>query len=629
MERQFELGRRDGDEPEYRNLGEKYLESFNRALRRESVTRTVAELAWTAGPVTYLALTIGYRAGFGTAPPGNLFVYFAIYTLVAGLFAVATRLAYRMFRAQPAEEAAERLKHVMSTIPELIASTRNVTLDSYEGNDRVVLAAKYVLDNPDAGEAALEQVTRDLTGSAHLAERLRAVEIYRRMGLWTRSLDINREVSGELAAALELIRPASPQVARTLKRRFIGLGPSAAEGRTRTEGFIERVLAAGEEDNSELMTLADVEEVLTLAFELLAERRFTILSFDYHGIPRFGAAFGRVERLRREYRHLVHTRNNRLRALAERLNRADEIHRVAAAIPVLGDADEVLQNVLAATDHYFTSLARQTRPLYSFLRGKRSAVAHREKPFAQSVLKLYGALYRVNLDLRKKHVELERAIRDYQRVRRAMPASQLRLLAPDDNGQGIRLRRRTLAVEGDARTEPARELHKLLADISVTPRFFRAVIDAAGTERRYMSPEGYKHLAVSVLLVLDRAVGLSRPQVQYAVEATRAPNLGIVDRMQSREVRLGRALSLVHEVRPNLETAVERVLRSLVSYHGVRPSEELMVYLEREFGVPRDLAAFMTPAEEDRRAELRQEMKRQILTVPPTPKRYTSVIERL
>jgi hypothetical protein len=629
MEHEVEFGRGAGQDREYRSVGERYLESFNRALRRESWVRAVVELAWTAGPVTFLALTIGYRAGFGTPPPGSLFVYFAIYTLIAGVFAVLTRLAYRIFRAQPAEEASERLRHVMSMIPDLIASTRNVTLENYEGHDRVLLAAKHIIDNPDASETALEQALRDLTGNAHLAERLKAVEIYRRVGLWSRGLDISREVASELQSELAAIKQSSPQLARTIRRRYVGLGPNKREGRPRTEGFIERTLAAGEEDNYELMTLADVEEVLTFAFELLAERRFTILSLDYHGIPRFGAAFGRVERLRREYRHLVHTRNNRLRALAEQLNKTEEIQRVASAIPVIGDVEDIAANVLSATGSYFTSLARQARPLVPFGRRRRSQAARRAKPFAQRLLKLYAALHRANADLRRKHGELRRAIADYQRIRGATAPSQLRLLPPDESGQGIRLRRRTVSVEGDARIELSRELHRLLGDISVTARFFRAVIDAEGTERRYMSRDGYKHLAVSVMLALDRAVGLSRPQVQYAIEATNAPNLGIVDRTLSREAKLGWALSLVGELEPNLETAAERVIRALVSYHGVRPSDELMAYLEREFGVPRSLGQFIGPSEEDRLVVLRRELDRQLLDIPPAPKEYAAVIDRL
>ena len=630
MEHEVEFGRgAGGSDREYRSVGERYLESFNRALRGESWTRTVAQLAWTAGPVTYLALTLGYRIGFGTAPPGSLFIYFAIYTLTAGLFAVLTRLAYRIFRAQPAEEAAERLRHVMGIIPDLVTSTRNVTLEGYEGQDRVVVATKYILENPEATVTALEQATRDLTGNAHLAERLKAVEIYRRMGLWRRGLDIHREIASKLQEELKAVRQSSPQLARVLKRRFIGVGPSKREGRPRTEGFIERTLAAGEEDNFELMTLADVEEVLTLAFEFLAERRFTILSLDYHGIPHFGAAFGRVERLRREYRHLVHTRNNRLRALAELLNHSPDIRRVAAAFPVIDDVENISENVHAAMDAYFASLGKRMRPLNPFKREKPSDVARREKPFAQSLLKLHAALHRSNVELRRKHSELKRAIADYQRVRGAMQESQLRLLPPDESGQGIRLRRRTVSVEGEARKTLSRELHQHLQDISVTPRFFRAVVDAEGTERRYMSPRGYKSLGVSVMLALDRAVHLSRPQVQYAIEATNAPNLGIVDRTLSREAKLGSALSLVQEIEPNLKAAAERVIQALVSYHGVWPSNELMVYLEREFDVPRHLSEFMSPSDEDRLVGLRHELGRQLLDIPPLPKKYNSIIDRL
>src|SRR6056297_1653991 len=100
-------------------LGEDFIRRAAHAARKESWGRTVVQLAWTAGPVTYLALQGGYMLGYGTHAPSNLFIYFAIYTVIAGVFAIAVRFIYQFTRGQEQEKSEAALSYALVHLPDL------------------------------------------------------------------------------------------------------------------------------------------------------------------------------------------------------------------------------------------------------------------------------------------------------------------------------------------------------------------------------------------------------------------------------------------------------------------------------------------------------------------------------
>ena len=58
------------------------LRRIRGAVGKEHLGKTLLQLAWTAGPVTYLALQGGYFIGYGKSAPVQVFIYFAGYTVV-------------------------------------------------------------------------------------------------------------------------------------------------------------------------------------------------------------------------------------------------------------------------------------------------------------------------------------------------------------------------------------------------------------------------------------------------------------------------------------------------------------------------------------------------------------------
>jgi len=619
----------------YELLGERFIQRFTSAVRRETWGRTALQLAWTAGPVTYLGLQAGYRIGFGEAAPPDLFLYFAIYTVVAGVFAILIRIGYSALRGQEREEAAQTLRDVVDKIPDLIGAVRNVSLEEYDAADRRVIAARYILENPDAGEAAVGQVVEGVTGDAILASAARTVEIYRRAGLKTAIWDVHEEHQERLGRALERVRARSVTVADLIRKRFIGLAPGKRRGRARTEGFIERVLTAAETDDRSIMTFADVEEVLTLAFEFLVGREFPIVNVEYIGARAFQESSHSLEHARREFRAAVRVRNSRLRIMAELLNESKAITRVPAAISTFAAVRDVATNVLDAITSYHRDLQRRLAGQRRRLRFLFPAppVEGSEIEFFQELVRIYDKLYHANLEVRKKHVALRRAMRNYDQTRASWVGHFTpRIITSGERGPGIRLHRRAISLNEGQRLSFAAELGRILEDVAIQPGLLRAYTESDEGAVTYLSATGYKLIAFETLHALDRVAGLTKGDTQYALESTNAPNIGALERGLSREVKWGWAVSLVNEIRTDVSAVVLRLSRNLAAQHGAELTEESKEYLHAEFGVPRRLLTSQgdTHASSGGAGELALDhIESQLMDIPPISRDFRDLVQYL
>src|SRR6056297_1002075 len=207
-------------------LGEDFIQRVTKAARKETWGRTVIQLAWTAGPVTYLALQGGYLLGYGQSAPSNLFIYFAIYTIIAGVFAILMRFLYQITRGQELEKAEAALKYALVRLPDLILHTRNQVLLFYDAENRRLLAAKYLLENPDAIPETVKTAVMDVSSDEVLAQTAQRIEIFRKNGLFVRIEDERSGVEARLERAIEQMALSSYTVAELLQRRFEGQPPS-------------------------------------------------------------------------------------------------------------------------------------------------------------------------------------------------------------------------------------------------------------------------------------------------------------------------------------------------------------------------------------------------------------------
>jgi hypothetical protein len=371
--------------------------------------------------------------------------------------------------------------------------------------------------------------------------------------------------------------------------------------------------------------------VLTVAFEFLVGRDYPVLKLEYVGAREFTDTSKALENARRDFRTAVRIRNSRLRIMAELLNESKAITRVPAAISTFAAVSEVGTRVLEAIEEYRRDLERRIagqRRRLRFLFAPQP-VQGSEAEFFRELLRLYDKLYQANLEVRRKHVALRRAMRRYDQTRTAWVGYFTpRILSNGERGPGIRLHRRAITMTEGHRLEFARELGRILEDVSIQPALLRAYTESDEGAIVYLKPEGYKHIGFEVLHALDRFVQLTRSDTQYAVESTNAPNIGALERGLSREVKWGWAVSLVREIRTDLAPIVHRVARNLAAYHGAELTEESKAYIEEVFGVPaRQLGGSV--AGDERAAVAQESIESQLIEVPPVSREFRNLVQYL
>jgi hypothetical protein len=531
------------------------LDGIRVAVTRERWGRHALQLAWTAGPVTYLALQGGYILGYGQSAPPSLVIYFAVYTVIAGLTAILVRVIHAATRGREVERDAVALRECLGILPRLLLVARDSALADTSPEEAPVIAAYHLLVNPDAEPAAVATAVEDLGGDEGLSRAMRRIEVFRRNGLSSRIAEERSTVEREFAHLLESLRERAPETAGLLVARSHGRPPSKRRGRARLEGFVERGLAGNEDEF--LVTLADVEEIFTLAIELLAGRDYPLVVFDLRGDSDLTESWFALERARRAYRLAQRTWNSRIRLLAEILG--PRIADVVQTIPRFRDPRALAQNLVSAMEHWAQSMDRMR------VRGR----ARGELAAFRRAVQAYRYLEHANRGLRASHAKLTAAARRYEQlVERRYTGRDQPAFASGDSGDGIRVRESRVGLDESQRLSVAREIDELLRD---------PVSDDPG-------PDELRHLAVQVLAAVERHMPLYRPEVQQAIELTRAPRFESLEPGLSSEVRADWAAALVQEIRPNRAEYAQRRIERLIRFHGIGLSRPTLERLAARFG---------------------------------------------
>ncbi|MFW6360721.1 MAG: hypothetical protein ACOC2R_03125 [Spirochaetota bacterium] len=567
-------------------LGEDFLNRVTQAARKETWGRTVIQLAWTAGPVTYLALQGGYLLGYGQSAPSNLFIYFAIYTIIAGVFAILMRFLYQVTRGQELEKAEVALKYALARLPDLILYTRNQVLRFYDADNRRILAAKYLLENPDASTETVKTAVKDVSNDEVLAQTAQRIEIFRKNGLFVRIEDERNAVETRLEQAIEQLAFSSSTVADLLRLRFEGRPPSRSGGRVRTEGFIGRTLSAGEEHEFNTMTLNDAEEIFTLAYELLAGRTIPVFSLRYIGSKEFTDVSENFDRARLAFRKAAYVRNSKLRTLAELFAESEPVDIVPAAAPVFTTVDRMYANILKALDQLYKELKRRTSSI-PFQRRRRNNDTELQEKFEQlhTAIDLHRSLRAANNQLNKRYAALRRAERRYNEVK-SKTAKQfpLHLLKPKERKRGIKIVEKHIELSKSSKMRCARDAQKLIDS------FFNSSSQAA---------DEYKQLAIDIAIKLEHELKISRFELQYAIESSNAPYLSTLEMDMTAATKAGLAVSLVRELQKNMCTPIHRLAHVLVNYHGMPLSQESIEFLVQRYGADPERLSELLPEHEE------------------------------
>ncbi len=598
-----------------RRREERFIERLAGAAKKESPLRLVLQLAWTAGPVTYLALQGGYLLGYQQPAPINLLLYFAAYTVITGFIAAVSRIIYKATRGHAVEKARNDLLAALDVMPDLIVRTRNLGLAYYGTDGRRILAAGYILENPDASPEGVRIAVADLTDDPVLADIAARIELFRKAGLIGRATDLIEGLAQSARSQAERLMPVAPVTASLLETRLKGIVPVKRKGRERSEGFLPRALSAVESGELAVLSLRDVEEIVTLAIEIIAGRTFDLIRVHYHGDRRFAEVSEELQQARRAYRRAFRTLTGRIRVMAETLYATKAVKSIAAASPRLKDVALLWRDVQAGLKEVAATLEKRME------RARR----HRDvRDLSRRFLRartLYRAVVRAVEHSDRALKRLDGVRNRYVGVRSKLARGQdLRVFTriPPSGVVAVRLETETLVVSEESRLKIAARIRELSETTEIVDRNLGPDVDFAAAE------EAVKGFAVEIVATLDEFLPLHRLPVQVAIEASRAAFVGSLEAGLTAQTKAGWLAALVASVEPDWEPTLIRLLKALVDDHGLSIDPESAAELAEYFDTSVEQLATIRPTGQAKDVERGRRIE-----APPWPREYEELAAKV
>lgn len=559
--------------------GNEQIERISQVVNKIHWIRTILGIMWTAGPVTMLGLLGGFYLAYGKVPPIQTLLYFFTFTVLSGLIAFFAKVVYDMTRGHVVEQAQQDVTEVIDKLADLILAARDLIVGSHEEEARQGEAALQLLRRIELTPDGVAFAAQELTGDSELAKILGKVETYRRAGLYSRVRDLNRQHRERIETALQWLNDSSPEAANVLRERFQGEAPQLEKGVPRDEYFIERVLAAIEEDNLLLMTLQDVEEMLILVFELINGRKIPMLIFNYSGKWKLARAIDNLEEKRSHYRITQASGSNRIRALAGFLVETDEaIHE---QLPYGTSAHELIGGIEEIMDQISTDVLELVDLSEKGRLESSTELRNKAQVLSKSLI-LYKAARQGYEQLGRAHVALIDASERWNKVAEHFgdEASQLRL---GPGRSGLRIIERLVSLTDEQKVAVCQHLVRYLHGEQLEKRGRRFFTRRDGRSRP-LTLEGARQLAVEVALALEPHIHLSRPAIQRGLNATNATYLGGLEPDMSAAEKAALGSAMAREVQQDMSHAAERLAVALVKHYRVDLTEEARDFLIDSYG---------------------------------------------
>ncbi len=555
---------------EGRNLN--WLEKVARAPHQEPWSVTILQYAWTAGPVSLLAAYAGYYFGFGGIMPIERALYFVGYSLVAIALGLGTKLMYNLTHVRKVNKDKNNLLSVIDRIPEIIYMTRDLAQSQMTEDRRRINSAGILLRQLDLGPEWVSMAVEDITGDTQLARKAEQIEMFRRAGLYTRMQDIISETSDEAEQYYEQLKELHPRIAEALRNRLTGVVARPRHGQSREPLFIERILTASERDNEELMTLDDVEEILTLCFELICGREISWLKIEYTGRWNLAKALDRLEEERNDFRFSRARVYSRLKALNIWMHNADVQNDIITGHGL--SPQKLLASAIESLD-LLSQQVRQARDLCKKT-GKHLPALLEKKRHLEKALQLYNEAHRAFLKQGRDSNRLKKAMKQWQKL-----SSQYQQ-KPDENfKRSMVISEQSIELDDDTRMEIANRLEKHLQESELS-RTNRQLHDMR-TGSIPLTETRAREIAIEVATILDPYIELHDPQIQRAIESSPASSLAFIEPGMSAKTKAAMGEALASAVDKDLSASAEKLAQNLIRYYRVPLTERTINFLTKTY----------------------------------------------
>lgn len=592
---------------------------LKRSLKQVRFSRALMKIFWTAGPVTGLGLIGGFYIGYGTLPSAELLIYFISFTVFSGLIGLIAKVIYDGTRGYLKEQGQRDLLNLNNKLGDLILATRDLVVQGFEGDLRNIEAPLQLLRRVDLTPYGVSIAFTDLTGSREIGEVMGKMYAYRRIGLYSRVRELFLEHKTLIDDAVSVLNARSPYAARELADWFSGNASLALkQGVNRESHFLQRVMSAIEFSNPFLMTIRDVEEMLVLAFELINGRQIPTLVFSYKGKWKYAKSLDHLEKKRSQYRVAQARGGNRMRALASYLRETGvtDYEELPTGLTMPELIDKVTQIISRFADELDRPTSKQKQSKVEF---------RRNQTILKTAIDFYVMAREGYKEMGKRHEQLMDASESWNKVTADASRNQADLRIGSGK-RGLRIRDNVIELDEEAKLEVGRLLTWYFEKEGFTGNVYQW-LETAGQRDPEHQGELIRRLAIEIALTLEPHIGLSKPEIQRNINATKASYLGGISPYMNAEQKaeLGRLMAREADNSPSV--AAEQLAEALVRLYQVELNEEAAEFLQYNYGARREVLDALMVEQKSPIAATSLISERPPM-VPPAPSRWHKIANR-
>jgi drug/metabolite transporter (DMT)-like permease len=555
--------------------GEEFTRQLGERIKKRSILLKVVTVLLIMGPIIHISFRAFYHFYFDRAAP----LYFSVGVSFAIILTIFAGFFLRYFSKYKRDLSIRSIQSEFFEITQktldLIHASQNKALEFMGPKDRKAYLAALILQDPDATEDAIGQSVYDLTESIALKEAATKIETYRKYGFHHQIEEVYHEIAEELRQAIHALKNISITAAIQLENRFNGRVPSINIGTPRSEGFIERILNASEENNYSFMTLDDAVEAFRFVLEILNDRKIHYLEPNFTFKKELFSKGQKHEKIRVKRQAEIIMRNNRLRAILDLLLDQPDggiIH--VETLPMRKVIELVHENLnqLLKTIQQKITLVTNNPSIQNF---------NQLKELLKVVLQakeLYQASRKHNQKIRKLTRDLfQTKVKDntLNEVNWVFTKRQYKRKA-------IQISEKEISLSSSEKELVIQEIHDVIQGIYIKKygRKFYFLTEEEGLD----FDENYlKRIAADLFSILNEHLLLAQPKIQHAIESSNGMNLSALHYHWTLKRKVGWIATQSSAMVQDMKVLAYSLVHNLVKSYRLKLNENMISYLVKEY----------------------------------------------
>lgn len=530
-------------------------------------------LLWSAGPITILALGIGYFVGYRALPNVNLILYFSVYFLVSGIATVLFRLFSDSTKSLKQKKQEFRENVVFEKILALMNTSRVLFLAALPDRKRAFAEAIIVFSNADATETELEAAVSLISDDKELRRAMHDIEVYRRYGYANRVEEKLYQVKPKLDILLSSAEDfISEQQKTIILKRFMGIQPSKKTGKVRSQGFIQRFLDCRNNANFDFISHHDVTEALSLVYELLCKRE----------IKRYRSRIGMKSDLILLSSELEGNNSSFKSLMNIRTQKVNHLKKIILSSKLTQNLDD---DIDAEFDDYKIVVLLLNKLMSDFKRIKRDANKNDLKLFRElliDVKSLITSIESINEELSRLSIKIENSANKYKKARYSYQEASNYTSNISKSNMDIYEDSDSVVLSHSEIESIVDKSYKLLSDLTIDRETLQVRFKGQASKMN-LSNDDVKSFTFKLINILNSQLLLDDLRTQSAIEASNAADFGAIELGLTMKAIQDWSINLIKEVDNDVPNMIYKIAQWHTNFAKEKPGTALINYLQANF----------------------------------------------